>query len=324
MSLALLALVISAFATVVLIRAAARLPHAAPNQRSLHAAPVPRVGGLAIWAGFAPAAVLAPAAAGVTPAAGGTLYVALFAVALVSLVDDWRGVAFALRLAVHAVAATAVAIAVVPAREPLALAAAVVAIVWIANLYNFMDGNDGIAGAMTVCGFAAYGIAAALRGGDGAVYAALAAATVPFLVVNFPPARMFLGDVGAVPLGFLAAAFGLAGVESAAWPAWFPWLAFLPFVADATVTLAQRAARRERIWEAHKSHYYQRLHQLGAGHRGTLAAWGGLALGTAGTAVACAAWAPGAGWAALVAWIAVHAMLFATIDYHWRRRTHSA
>ncbi len=321
MSAVLLALAVSTVATVLLLRAAAVLPHAAPNPRSLHAAPVPRVGGLAIWAGFVPAAVWAPAAPGLPPALAATLYAATFAVTLVSLVDDWRGLPFALRLAVQAAAASAFAITALPTAGPLTIAAAIAGMVWVANLYNFMDGSDGIAGAMTLCGFAAYAAAAWLHGDAAAVYAALAAAAVPFLVVNRPPARMFLGDVGSVPLGFLAAAFGLAGLLAGAWPAWFPVLAFLPFLADATLTLAQRLARRERVWEAHRSHYYQRLHQLGAGHRGTFYAWSALGCGTAVTAVACAAWAPGMGWTALAGWLAVHAAVFAAIDYHWRRRT---
>ena len=88
-----------------------------------------------------------------------------------------------------------------------------------------------------------------------------------------------MGDIGAVPLGFLAALLGLAGWGAGTWPAWFPLLVFLPFVADASVTLAARAWRRERVWEAHRSHHYQRLHQLGAGHRGTLLVYGVLMAG---------------------------------------------
>ena len=69
-----------------------------------------------------------------------------------------------------------------------------------------------------------------MAGAPAQAYAALAAATVPFLAVNLPPARAFMGDVGAVPLGFLAAAFGIAGWRAGVWPAWFPLLVFLPFV----------------------------------------------------------------------------------------------
>jgi UDP-N-acetylmuramyl pentapeptide phosphotransferase/UDP-N-acetylglucosamine-1-phosphate transferase len=143
------------------------------------------------------------------------------------------------------------------------------------------------------------------------------------LAVNLPPARIFLGDVGAVPLGFLAAALGIGGIAGGLWPVWFPVLVFLPFVADATATLARRVVARERFWESHRSHYYQRLHQLGAGHGGTLAVWVALMAGTALTAVVCACAAPEWGTAALLAWCVAHAVLFAAIDYHWRRNAPS-
>jgi len=78
-----------------------------------------------------------------------------------------------------------------------------------------------------------------------------------------------MGDVGSVPLGFLAAAMGLLGWQRGAWEWWFPVLVFSPFVVDASVTLARRIFRRERVWEAHRDHYYQRLVQLGWGHRRT-------------------------------------------------------
>jgi UDP-N-acetylmuramyl pentapeptide phosphotransferase/UDP-N-acetylglucosamine-1-phosphate transferase len=155
--------------------------------------------------------------------------------------------------------------------------------------------------------------------GGPVAYACIAVAALPLLFVNRPPARMFMGDVGALPLGFAAAAAGLGGVLAGAWPAWLPLLAFLPFIADATLTLAQRCARGERVWEAHKGHYYQRLHRLGAAHTGTLAVFGPLGAATCATALACLWWAPHAGWAAVAAWLAVHAAVFAAIDYHWRR-----
>jgi UDP-N-acetylmuramyl pentapeptide phosphotransferase/UDP-N-acetylglucosamine-1-phosphate transferase len=177
---------------------------------------------------------------------------------------------------------------------------------------------------MGAIGFAAYGLATgdtANPSGSAPALFAAAAAIVPFLVVNRPRASMFLGDVGAVPLGFLAAVFGIAGIAGRWWPAWFPLLVFLPFIADATVTLARRVRRRERLWEGHRGHFYQRLHQLGAGHGGTLAIYASAMVGTAATAVGCRLWAPAAGWWALAAWIAVVLMLFATIDYHWRKKT---
>jgi UDP-N-acetylmuramyl pentapeptide phosphotransferase/UDP-N-acetylglucosamine-1-phosphate transferase len=96
----------------------------------------------------------------------------------------------------------------------------------------------------------------------------LAAAAAAFLVRNFPPARIFMGDVGSVPLGFLAGAIGLVGWNDGLWPLWFPVLVFAPFVCDATLTLLKRLARGERVWQAHRDHYYQRLVRMGFGHRG--------------------------------------------------------
>ena len=318
-----LSVALAAGAVIVLGVCAARLPMARPTNRSLHARPVPRVGGLAIWAGFLPVALACPPIPGLaTPA----WLAAWFAVAAVSLVDDWRGVGAGARLAVHGAAGAGVAVAFLgapPASEiPVwlaSVAAVVLLIAWSANLFNFMDGSDGLAALTAVCGFAAYGVAAWLANEPAAVYAALAAAVVPVLAVNVPPARAFMGDVGAVPLGFLAATFGIAGCRNGTWPAWFPLLVFLPFVADASVTLLRRLLRGARVLEAHRTHYYQRLHQLGAGHAGTLAVYGVLVAGSSVTAVAVLAAAPRAGEWALAAWIAVLAAVFAAIDYHWKR-----
>ena len=133
------------------------------------------------------------------------------------------------RLAVHGVAgaATAVALAGPPAGETIASARGrgrrvTLVIVWSANLFNFMDGSDGLAAATAMSGFGAYGFAAWQAREPAEVYVALAVAVVPFLAVNLPPARAFMGDVGAVPLGFLAATFGLAGCRNGTWPRGFP------------------------------------------------------------------------------------------------------
>ena len=283
---------------------------------------MPRVGGLAVWAGFLPAAVLAP------PSVPGVWPIWMLAWALVvavSLIDDWHSVHPGYRLGSHLAAAVAVT-----ASTPGALAgpvswvlvmATALFLVWAANLYNFMDGSDGLAAAMGICGFTAYGIGATYAGAPATVYFALAAATVALLAVNVPPARTFMGDVGAVPMGFLAAAFGLAGWWMGTWPSWFPLLVFLPFVADATLTLAKRLLRGERVWEAHKEHYYQRLHQLGAGHSGTLLCFSVLMVGTTASALVTLATDPGVGWGVTAAWTMGLCALFSGIDYHWRHRT---
>jgi UDP-N-acetylmuramyl pentapeptide phosphotransferase/UDP-N-acetylglucosamine-1-phosphate transferase len=97
----------------------------------------------------------------------------------------------------------------------------------------------------------------------------VATASAGFLWFNFHPARIFMGDAGSIPLGFIAAAFGVSGWQIGYWPFWFPLLVFAPFVADATFTLFNRVRRGERLSQAHRSHYYQRLVQMGWGHRNT-------------------------------------------------------
>jgi len=95
----------------------------------------------------------------------------------------------------------------------------------------------------------------------------VAAAALGFLMLNFPPAKIFMGDVGSATLGLLAAALSVWGAQSGAFPIWAAMLVFSPFIVDASVTLGGRAWRREKIWKAHKTHYYQRLVQVGWSHR---------------------------------------------------------
>jgi UDP-N-acetylmuramyl pentapeptide phosphotransferase/UDP-N-acetylglucosamine-1-phosphate transferase len=322
---AILAATLSAVALGLLARGRGRLPHDHPTGRSLHDRPISRVGGLAIWAGFLPVALLSPA-----PVAGGSVWLAAWAaVTAVSVADDWMGVRPAVRLAVHALAALAVATVLVrqnaadglSAPHVFAIIGTAFAIVWVANLFNFMDGNDGLAAVMSICGFGAFGVAAMRAGLPADTCFALAAATSVFLVVNLPPARAFMGDGGSVGLGFLAAVFGFSGIRAGTWPGWFPLLVFLPFVADATVTVLQRLARGDHLFEAHRTHYYQRLHRMGSGHRGTLLFYGVLIVGTSASALFTLAVVPGAGWWMLAAWVFAIGALFAGIDYHWRRRS---
>ena len=303
---------------------AGRLPLAYPSDRSLHDRPVSRVGGIAIWAGFLPVALLSAG-----PVGGNPQWLVPWAiVTAVSFADDWFGVRPSVRLVAHACAALAIALALpwdrgaegISAQHVLAVIGTSFAIVWSANLFNFMDGNDGLAAVMSICGFGAFGVAAARAGTNADVFFALAAATLAFLFVNLPPARTFMGDGGSVGLGFLAAAFGFYGIRAEIWPSWFPPLVFLPFLADATVTVVRRFARGDHLFEAHRTHYYQRLHQMGSGHRGTLLFYAILIIGTSTSALFTLAVAPGAGWPVMAAWIVAIGGIFAGIDHHWRRR----
>lgn len=251
-------------ARLLLTPAGRRLALDAPNDRSLHAHPVPRTGGIAIVAGVAVACALAQ------PGIAVTLGAAL-ALAAVSFADDLLGLPTLARLAAHLAAASAVIAFELGYSEPVLFTIFLLAIAWFTNLYNFMDGSDGLAGGMAVIGFGAYAVAAQLSGAGpfAALCASVAAAAAGFLVFNFPPARLFMGDAGSVPLGFLAGALGVVGWSRGYWPIWFPLLVFAPFVCDATLTLLRRALRRERVWQAHRDHYYQRLVRMGFGHKGT-------------------------------------------------------
>jgi UDP-N-acetylmuramyl pentapeptide phosphotransferase/UDP-N-acetylglucosamine-1-phosphate transferase len=242
----------------------ARLALDEPNARSLHERPVPRTGGIAVMAG-ATVALAFGAAPLWLPAA---LALVLGAV---SFLDDLYGLPAAARLLSHLGAAAALLWYILWPMGLLELAVLTLALAWITNLYNFMDGSDGLAGGMSVIGFGAYALASHL-GGDAALAAlciALAAASAGFLVYNFHPARIFLGDIGSIPLGFLAGGLGIVGWRNDLWPLWFPVLVFGPFIADATITLIKRAVRGARIWEAHRDHYYQRMVRGGLGHRAT-------------------------------------------------------
>lgn len=316
---ALATFVAATLAVAILLRGAGRLPLARPSARSLHTTPVARVGGLAIVAGVLAGMPAWSVPPGIPAERAWLVGAAVCAVAAVSLLDDWRGTRAGTRLAVQFAAALAVTW-VLPVGGA-AAAGIVVATMWMANLFNFMDGSDGVAAAAAICGFAAYAAAAHVSGGGALPFACIAIACIPFLAVNLPPARMFMGDVGAVTLGFAAAVLGIAGVVAGAWPAWLPVLAFIAPILDATLTLVARAARGERLWQAHKLHYYQRVHQMGAGHRGTFFLYAGLAVATSATAIACVVAAPRQGWLALGGWIVILALLFAAIDYHWKKRS---
>jgi len=249
-----------------------------PNERSLHQVPVPRTGGLAVLAGLvAGVAVLAALGGRVLSGAPADAYLAGSALTLaaVSLLDDWKGVSPAIRLAVHlaACAAAVLALHLFAARPALYGLVSVVALAWFVNLYNFMDGMDGLAGSMTVIGCAVLAIGAGRAGDLSLALASLvvSAAAAGFLVFNFPPAEIFLGDVGSIPLGFICGSLSLAGVSRGDFGPWFPILVFAPFLFDATTTLARRLARGEVPWRAHRDHLYQRLVLAGWSQGRTLA-----------------------------------------------------
>lgn len=263
----LLALMVTAAVIAVLMRsrlAVLVLDH--PNQRSLHAAPTPRLGGIGVVAGVAAAWAYA------APPLDPRLLIALALLVGISLLDDLRSVGVPWRLTLHFTGALLAMAALLYAAHGIWLTlAATLAAMWLINLYNFMDGSDGLAGGMALIGFGTYG-AASLLGGDfsfAAINLSVAAAACAFLYFNFPPARVFMGDAGSIPLGCLAAVLDVAGWLRGNWPLWFGIAVFSPFIVDASLTLLKRLLRGARVWQAHREHYYQRLVQNGWGHRKT-------------------------------------------------------
>ncbi|MFY1934995.1 MraY family glycosyltransferase [Achromobacter xylosoxidans] len=250
-----------------------------PNERSSHAVPTPRGGGLAIVLSFL-AGGLALGGFGLTPwsevaALGGAAAV----VALIGFCDDHGHIPARWRLLVH-FAAAAWALAWMGGAPVLPIAGGVlesgwlgallaaVALVWLLNLYNFMDGIDGIAAAEAVCVCSGGAILYLLTGRPEAGYAPLllAAAAAGFLCWNFPSAKIFMGDVGS---GFLGITLGVLALQ-AGWTApqlTWSWLILLgTFIVDATWTLLRRLARGERVYEAHRSHAYQRASRKAGSH----------------------------------------------------------
>ncbi|MGE5548190.1 MAG: MraY family glycosyltransferase [Solirubrobacterales bacterium] len=236
-----------------------------PNERSSHTRPTPRGGGLAVT----PVALVGLLAAALVDGALPATTVAVpaaCALLVLSWVDDRRSLSARLRLGVHLLAVAAV-LATLPADRlvfqgllPLALDRVITALAWgwFINLYNFMDGIDGITGVETASLGLGLALAGTLAGAGG--YSApgivLAAVAVGFLIFNWHPAKLFMGDSGSVPLGFL---LGWLLVLAATDGLWAPALILpLYYLADATITITRRALRGERIWQAHRQHFYQR------------------------------------------------------------------
>ncbi|GAA5525347.1 putative undecaprenyl-phosphate N-acetylglucosaminyl 1-phosphate transferase [Microbulbifer aestuariivivens] len=225
-----------------------------PNQRSLHTVPVPRTGGWAVIVG----AVSALAA---SPASFAPLVVTAFLLlVVVSALDDIRNLSVCIRLVVH-IGVVSLLLAALPRSlswwwYPLLLVGGV----WVINLYNFMDGMDGFAGSMAFFGLTILGLVSAWRGHIelAGICAVLVVCVLVFLRFNWPPARIFLGDVGSTTLGFTVFSVGLFGWQQGAFGVVLPLIIFAPFWSDATATLLRRMLQGKRWWEGHREHWYQR------------------------------------------------------------------
>ena len=302
-----------------------------PNSRSLHTKPVPRTGGLAVLAGIlvgggvwigagdAPIVLAVGLGAGLSP------------LALVSVLDDRYGIAAKLRLMIHCWAAISLSVAgLVPGRldlpglslplsAGLGIPLTVLFTVWMINLYNFMDGMDGFAGGMAVIGFTTLAWLGRVDIGFSTFCLVVAAASAGFLLHNFPPAKLFLGDSGSTTLGFLAAACSLWGSQAGLFPFWTALLIFSPFIVDATVTLLRRLWHGEPVWKAHRSHYYQRLVLLGWGHRRTVLVEYALMLACAASALLAIQLPPADQTVLAGVWIVIYGLLMMAVAWLERR-----
>ena len=290
-----------------------------PNERSLHVIPVPRTGGLAIigsvlLGSLAFAVVEAPDPRLLAMISGAAL------IAVVSYMDDRSAVRARYRLFIHAVAAMLVLaggllpdILEFPGGQWLwptwaSIVFTLLFIVWMTNLYNFMDGMDGFAGGMTLFGFSAYAVLGWQAGEPLFAMTSLivAVSAAGFLVFNFPPAKIFMGDVGAAVLGFLSACLAIWAANEKIFPIWVGILVFSPFVVDATATLLKRLVAGHKVWEAHRSHYYHRLVRLGWGHRKTVMWEYVLMMATALSGYAAVFLPPQGQWILLIVWCFVY------------------
>jgi Fuc2NAc and GlcNAc transferase len=243
-----------------------------PNARSAHAVPTPHGGGLGVLLGIAGGMLLAVGYGLAWPALYWQLLLLLSLLGAVGLLDDLRGLRVGVRLAAYTLVCVCAAyllsrVGVYPGL--LLLGLVVIYLLWMLNLFNFMDGSDGFAASEALFACVAAG-ALSLAGGAAVVYPLTcllaAGACLGFLAWNRPPARLFMGDAGSIPLGFLLAMLSLMGASQGGVSP-VTWLILLAvFIVDASYTLLWRVITGQPFTEAHSLHLYQRLRRRWNSH----------------------------------------------------------
>jgi len=236
-----------------------------PNKRSLHNESKPRTGGII----FMPIILLMWLGSGLYSPI--YLSVTIICLMLISFVDDLGNISAGVRFIFHIIFTLFFVLCLDINLNLFYLPLVVFLLVWMSNLFNFMDGSDGMAAGMAVIGFFSYAITSYIAGDYSFALknGIIMMCSLSFLLFNFPSAKIFMGDVGSISLGFLSGAMGIIGWQKELWDFWFPLLIFSPFIVDATITLLKRIIRKEKFWQAHKEHYYQRLILLGWSHKKT-------------------------------------------------------
>jgi UDP-N-acetylmuramyl pentapeptide phosphotransferase/UDP-N-acetylglucosamine-1-phosphate transferase len=262
------AAVVSTGLIVVLRPGFARYAMARPNARSSHRVPTPQGGGIAVVAATLIAAWLGAALfpTGLPAIEWLALSAATIVLAVTGAVDDVRGLGAAPRLLIQ-IFAVGLVIAALPddfsvvpqLARPVERALLLLGGVWFVNLVNFMDGLDWMTVAEVVpvtAGIAVLGLTGGVAPSTVVVAIALLGAIIGFAPFNRPVARLFLGDVGSLPIGLVLGwlMLMLAGRDNLA----AAILLSLYYLADATITLGRRLIRREPVWQAHRTHFYQR------------------------------------------------------------------
>lgn len=241
-----------------------------PNHRSLHTSPTPRGGGLAIVISV----LMMTAVLLFTHQITVEIFAAIIGgggiVAITGWIDDRRGMPAAWRFLLYTVAAFWACYWLLPASGSIIVLLCWFAVIsWMTNLYNFMDGSDGLAASQAIYAAAGSALMMFLSGeqGGGLLLWVLAASGTGFILWNWPPARIFMGDTGSCFIGYLFGTMALLTCTQDSLPS-AVWLILLAiFITDASLTLLKRFVNGEKWYAAHRSHSYQLLVQSGLSHR---------------------------------------------------------
>jgi Fuc2NAc and GlcNAc transferase len=250
-----------------------------PNNRSSHDVPTPKGGGVSIVVLLMMTIMVLSFYDLIDKDILMSLSIGLIIVSIIGLIDDYKNLPILIR-AIGYIVAIMISLKYIGELTSVEVnnnslylgysgyIFSVLFVFWLTNLYNFMDGTDGFAGIQTICVSMFIGVILYLSGhmSLAIILFCVASSTIGFLYWNWAPAKIFMGDVGSCTLGFL---FGLLAIymEKNGIISIVVWIILLaPFIGDATFTLFKRIINREKWYEAHNSHAYQKLYQLGISH----------------------------------------------------------